>query len=136
MKKLSLSTSFFEDNKIKAISLMKNNDTALLLYLKLLFNCCKEDGDGKLILFGDIPYDEKIISGIYSIPEKTVSECLELLTRFGFITKEDGCYVISNFDEITGKDFRENHNRSQQKYMGKKLYLDDDIAKNTNSAEG
>lgn len=120
MKKISLSTSFFDDNKIKAMSLMKNCDAVLLLYFKLLFGACRDNSDGKLILFGDVAYDEKVISGIYNIPEKTVAECLELLIKFGFLTKTNACYVISNYAEIVGRDNKESHNESQRKYVERK----------------
>lgn len=140
MKKISLPTSFFDDNKIKAMSLMKNCDTALLLYFKFLFGVAKSDGDGKLMLYADVAYDEKIISGIYNIPEKIVSECLELLIKFGMISKSGDCYIISNYSEIIGKDSKENHNASQRRYADKKKNeISADIQKSTgmiNSAEG
>lgn len=120
MKKISLSTSFFDDNKLKAMSLTKNSDTALLLYFKLLFGACRDDSDGKLMLFDDVAYDEKAMSGVFNIPEKTVSECLALLMKFGLIAKTDDCYVISNFIEIVGRDSRESHSNSQRKYAAKR----------------
>lgn len=120
MQNATLSSSFFEESRIKALSLQKDGETALLLWLKLFFAAIREDSDGKLMLYGDVPHDEKSISAVYSVPVATVKSALELLTKFGLLEHGTDHYSISEFAELVSVDKRERHRQSQRKYADAK----------------
>lgn len=116
MQNVTLLSSFFEDSRIRALSLQKDGEAALLLWLRLFFAAVREDGDGRLMLYGDVPHDEKSIAALYSVPQNTVKSALQLLTRFGLLDDAADCLCISNFTELTTLDKRERHRQSQRRY--------------------
>ena len=119
MKKITLQTTFFDNNQIKALLLQNNGDMALILYLKLLFGASKEQSDGRLMFLDDVAYDEKIIAGICNIHEKTVKECLNLLIKFKLILKTNEHYVIADYEKIIGKHIGKKQKKSQLNNVNK-----------------
>ncbi len=98
MQNVALFASFFEESRIKALSLQKDGETALLLWLKLFFTAVREDGDGRVMLYGEVAHDEKSISVVYGVPVNTVKSVLELLTKFGLLVHSSDCFCISGFE--------------------------------------
>ena len=124
MQNAALSASFFEESRIKALSLQKDGETALLLWLKLFFTAVREDGDGRLMLYGEVAHDEKSISAVYGVPVNTVKSVLELLTKFGLLDHSSDCFCICGFAQLASADKRERHRKSQQQYMESKTAVD------------
>lgn len=118
MQNVALSASFFEESRIKALSLQKDGETALLLWLKLFFTAVREDGDFRVMLYGEVAHDEKTISAVYGVPANTVKSVLELLIKFGLLDRSADCFCISNYGELVAADKRERHRKAQQKYAG------------------
>lgn len=116
MQTVTLLASFFEESRIKALSLQKDGETALLLWIRLFFAAVREDGDGTLTLYSDVPHDEKSISIVYGVPVGTVKSALELLVKFGLLVQSADHYAISNFSELLSAHKRERHRQSQKKY--------------------
>lgn len=124
MQNVTLSTSFFEESRIKALTLQKDGETALLLLLKLFFTAVREDGDGRLMLYGEVAHDEKSISAVYGVPLNTVKSALELLTKFDLLDRNADCFCISNYSELVSADKREHHRKAQQRYARSKTVGD------------
>lgn len=124
MQNVALSASFFEESRIKALSLQKDGETAILLWLKLFFTAVREDGDGRVMLYGEVAHDEKSISAVYGVPVNTVKSVLELLTKFGLLIHSSDCFGISGFAQLASADKRERHRKAQQQYMGSKTAVD------------
>lgn len=59
MQNVTLSSSFFEESRIKALSLQKDGETALLLWIKLFFAAVREDSDGRLCSTARLPMMKK-----------------------------------------------------------------------------
>lgn len=124
MQNVTLSASFFEESRIKALLLQKDGETALLLWLKLFFTAVREDGDGRVMLYGEVAHDEKSISAVYGVPVNTVKSVLESLTKFGLLDRSADCFCISGFAQLASADKRERHRKAQQQYMGSKTAVD------------
>lgn len=116
MQNVILSSSFFEESRIKALSLQKDGETALLLWLKLFFSSVREDSEGRLTLYGDVAHDEKSISAVYGVPVKAVETALELLTKFGLLEHSADSYTIRDYAGLVSADKRERHRQSQRRY--------------------
>ena len=120
MQNVTLSSLFFEESRIKALALQKDGETSLVLWLKLFFTAVREDSDARLMLYGDVPHDEKSISAVYGMPVNTAKSALELLTKFGLLDRSADCFCINNYSELVATDKRERHRKAQQKYAGNK----------------
>lgn len=120
MQNAILSSSFFEESRIKALSLQKEGEEALLLWLRLFFAAVREDGDGKLMLYGTVAHDEKSISAVYGLPIAVAKTALELLIKFDLLVHCTDHYAISHFAELQTTHKRERHRKAQQKYVGSK----------------
>lgn len=80
MTHIKLPTSFFDNDKLKAIrGASKDGNLIILLYTMLITVAAKSDAKGQLLLCDDIPYDAKILSGIVGIEDKIVKDGLDLL---------------------------------------------------------
>lgn len=120
MQNITLSASFFEESRIKALSLQKDGETALLLWLKLFFTAVREDSGGKVMLYGEVAHDEKTISAVYGVPVNMVKSVLELLIKFGLLDRNIDYFCISGFAQLASADKRERHRKAQQRYVGSK----------------
>lgn len=117
MQNVTLSASFFEESRIKALSLQKDGETALLLWLRLFFTAVREDSGGKVMLYGEVAHDEKTISTVYGVPVNMVKSVLELLIKFGLLDRNVDCFCISGFAQLASAYKRERHRKAQQQYM-------------------
>lgn len=100
---IKIPTSFFDNDKLKALRSQKDGNNIVLLYVMLIVTAIKSNSDGLLLLCEDIPYDYKILSGILGIDEKTVKDGLDLLVKFGFLDAIDNVYSIVDYDEFADK---------------------------------
>lgn len=103
MTYVKIPTSFFDNDKLKALRSQKDGNNIVLLYVMLIVTAVKSNSDGLLLLCEDIPYDYKILSGILGIEEKTVKDGLDLLVKFGFLDVTDSVYNIVDYDEFADK---------------------------------
>lgn len=110
MQNVTLSSSFFEESRIKA----------LLLWLRLFFAAAREDGDGTLMLYGDVPHDEKSLAAVYGLPVSTVKTALELLTKFGLLERCADHYAISGYCDLATAERKNRHRQAQQRYAKSK----------------
>jgi len=115
MRHIKLPVHFFEDDKLKAIRSQKDGDSVILLYTMLITVAVKSDAGGRLMLCEDIPYDEKILSGILNLPLAVVKTGLDLFVKFGLLTVEDSVFSLVNYDEYadikTIRERRQNADR-------------------------
>ena len=94
---IKLSTSMFDDEKIKLIELMPEGDSLLVIWLKLLCFAGKTDNDGVFRLNKEIPYNAEMLAGIFNRKLSTVRTALDVFQEFGMVTIIDDAYALSNW---------------------------------------
>lgn len=128
MTHIKLPIHFFEDDKLKAVRAQKDGDTVILLYTMLITVAVKSNANGKFMLCENIPYDEKILSGILNLKEPIVKDGLELLVRFGLLTVEGGVYSLVGYDEYADvKTVRERKQNADRQARFKEKHADDTV---------
>ena len=94
---IKLSTSMFDDEKIKLIELMPEGDSLLVIWLKLLCFAGKTDNDGVFRLNKEIPYNAEMLAGIFNRKLSTVRTALDVFQKFGMVTIIDDAYALPNW---------------------------------------
>lgn len=94
---IKLSTSIFDDEKIKLIELMPEGDSLLVIWLKLLCFAGKTDNDGVFRLNKEIPYNAEMLAGIFNRKLSTVRTALDVFQKFGMVTIIDDAYALPNW---------------------------------------
>ena len=95
---VTLPVDFFETGNVRALCMKKGGEEALIVYLHLLCMAIKQDRDGKLMLYGNIPLDDETIARLMYKTEKAVETCMKLLMDFHLITLSNGSYYIVGFE--------------------------------------
>lgn len=92
---VTLPVDFFETGNIRALCMKKGGEEVLVVYLQLLCMAVKQDREGKLMLYGNIPLDDATIARLMYKTEKAVETCMKLLMDFHLISKSaDGIYSV------------------------------------------
>ena len=95
---VTLPTDFFETGNIRALCMKKGGEEALVVYLHLLCMAAKQDREGKLMLYDNIPLDDATIARLMYKTEKAVKTCMKLLMDFHLIALFNGSYYIVWFE--------------------------------------
>ena len=95
---VTLPIDFFETGNIRALCMKKGGEEALIVYLHLLCMAIKQDRDGKLMLYGNIPLDDETIARLMYKTEKAVETCMKLLMDFHLISRSNESYYIVGFE--------------------------------------
>lgn len=122
MQEFMISTSFFDEEKVKALRSVKDGNTFVLLYLMLTAGVIKNETDGQLQLSDSIPYNETIIASLYNLPVQMVKQSMEMLIRFGFVARENGILSIKNYEQFISRNEkkRAQNNARQKRFQEQK----------------
>ncbi|HDR7801336.1 TPA: phage replisome organizer N-terminal domain-containing protein [Bacillus tropicus] len=100
VKWIKLSTSMFEDEKIRLIESLPDADTLLIIWIKLLSQAGKTNASGYIFLSENIPFTEEMLSTVFNRPIATVRLALQTFKQFGMIDITDDQYIcISNWEK-------------------------------------
>src|SRR5690625_291740 len=100
IKWIKLSTSMFEDEKIRLIEQMPDADTILIIWVKLLAQAGKTNASGYIYLAENIPYTDEMLATIFNRPVSTVRLALKTFEQFGMIAiDEDNFIEIANWEK-------------------------------------
>lgn len=100
IKWIKLSTSMFDDEKIKLIEQMPEADTILIIWIKLLSQAGKTNSNGYIYLNENVPYSEEMLSTIFGRSLNTVRLALNTLQDFGMIFIDDAAFIrITNWEK-------------------------------------
>ena len=92
---VTLPTDFFETGNVRALCMKKGGEEALIVYLHLLCMAVKQDREGRLILYGNVPLDNATIARLMYKTEKAVETCMQMLIDFHLIRQTaDGVYSV------------------------------------------
>ena len=102
---VTLPTDFFETGNVRALCMKKGGEEApLIVYLQLYCMAVKQDRDGKLMLYDNIPLDDTTIARLLYITEKAIEACMQLLMEFHLIVQSpEGVYSIAGMQNSQKK---------------------------------
>ena len=95
---VTLPTDFFETGNVRALCMKKGGEEALIVYLHLLCMAVKQDREGRLMLYGNIPLDNATIVRLMYKTEKSIETSMKLLMDFHLIALPNGSYYIVGFE--------------------------------------
>ncbi|PEP06287.1 phage replisome organizer N-terminal domain-containing protein [Bacillus toyonensis] len=93
VKWIKLSTTMFEDEKIRLIESMPEADTLLIIWIKLLAQAGKTNASGYIFLNENIPYTEDMLATLFNRPLNTVRMALGVFKKFGMIDIDNNHYI-------------------------------------------
>lgn len=92
---VTLPVDFFETGNVRALCMKKGGEEALIVYLHLLRMAVKQDRDGKLMLYDNIPLDDATIARLLYKTEKSLESCMQMLIDFHLIRQTaEGVYSV------------------------------------------
>ena len=95
---VTLPTDFFETGNVRALCMKKGGEEALIVYLQLLCMAVKQDREGRLMLYGNVPLDDATIARLMYKTEKAIEASMKLLMDFHLIALSNGSYYIVGFE--------------------------------------
>ncbi|KXY34865.1 phage replisome organizer N-terminal domain-containing protein [Bacillus sp. FSL K6-0067] len=105
VKWIKLSTTMFEDEKIRLIESMPEADTLLIIWIRLLAQAGKTNASGYIFLSKNTPYSDEMLATLFNRPIATVRLVLQTFQRFGMIEITDDQYIcISNWEKHQNVD--------------------------------
>ncbi|PFK18164.1 phage replisome organizer N-terminal domain-containing protein [Bacillus cereus] len=128
VKWIKLSTSMFEDEKIRLIESMPEADTLLIIWIRLLAQAGKTNASGYIFLSKNIPYSDEMLATLFNRPIATVRLALQTFQQFGMIEITDDQYIcISNWEKhqnVDGLEKIREQNRLRKQRQREKLKLE------------
>ncbi|HHT7063010.1 TPA: phage replisome organizer N-terminal domain-containing protein [Bacillus cereus] len=128
VKWIKLSTSMFEDEKIRLIESLPDADTLLIIWIKLLSQAGRINANGYIFLSENIPFTEEMLSTLFNRPIATVRLALQTFKQFGMIDITDDQYIcISNWEKhqnVDGLEKIREQNRLRKQKQREKLRLE------------
>lgn len=104
VKWIKITTSMFDDEKIKLIRKLPEADSILLTWIQLLTQAGKANASGSIVLSETIPYTEEMLATIFDRPINIIRLALNTFKQFGMIDDEDGVISISNWEKHQNLD--------------------------------
>src|SRR5690625_4123504 len=105
VKWIKLSTSMFDDEKIKLIEQMPDADTILIIWIKLLAQAGKTNSSGYIFLNETIPYTDEMLATIFNRPVSTIRLALKTFEEMGMIGIDDNSFIrITNWEKHQSVD--------------------------------
>jgi len=128
VKWIKLSTSMFEDEKIRLIESMPEADTLLIIWIRLLAQAGKTNASGYIFLSKNIPYSDEMLATLFNRPITTVRLALQTFQQFGMIEITNDQYIcISNWEKhqnVDGLEKIREQNRLRKQKQREKLKLE------------
>jgi predicted phage replisome organizer/uncharacterized phage protein (TIGR02220 family) len=128
VKWIKLTTSMFDDEKIKFIDSLPERDTIFYIWIRLIVLAGKCNAGGYIFLTDSIPYTDEMLSGIINRPLNTVKLALTTFQKLGMIDTDARGINLLNFikyQNIEGLDkIRDQTRRRVALYRGKQRLLE------------
>lgn len=134
IKWIKLSTDIFNNKKIKQIESMKNGDTLVIIWIKLLTLAGSINDNGYIYITSEIPYTKEGLATELNKPLKVVEKAIELFESYEMIDIEDGFIIISSWEKyqnVEGLDKIREQNRDRAKrYRQRKSNVTSNVTSN------
>lgn len=130
VKWIKLTTSMFDDEKIKFIDSLPDRDTIFYIWIRLLVLAGKCNAGGYIFLTENIPYTEESLSSVINRPLNTVKLAMSTFLKLGMIdTDSRGIYLLNfnKYQNIEGLErIREQTKKRVAQYRERKKLLEYD----------
>ncbi len=128
VKWIKLSTSMFEDEKIRLIESLPEADSILVIWVKLLAQAGKTNASGYIFLNENIPFTDEMLATLFNRPLPVIRLALRTFQDFGMIEiSSDHIISISNWEKhqnLEGLEkIREQNRLRKQKQRAKSLLV-------------
>ena len=124
VKWLKITTSMFDDEKIKFIDSLPDRDTIFYIWIRLIVLAGKCNAGGYIFLTEHIPYTDEMLSSVINRPLNTVKLALSTFVKLGMIDTDDKGIFLVNFSKhqnIEGLDkIKEQWRINSKKYREKR----------------
>lgn len=121
---IKLNINIFDDEKMKLIDSLPENDAIFRIWIYLLSLAGKTNDSGLVYLSNHIPYTEEMIASLCNRPISTVRLALKTFKNFGMIELfDDNLIAISNWEKhqnIDGLEKIREQNRKRQQVFREK----------------
>lgn len=105
VKWIKVSTSMFDDEKIRYIEQLREADSILIILVKLLILAGKKNAGGEVYLTDEIHYTEEMLAAIWHREVDTVRLALQTFCKLKMIEiKADGTIIICNWGKHQSLD--------------------------------
>jgi len=92
---IKITTTIFDDEKIKIIDTMPDHDAILVIWIKLLTLAGKSNAGGILQISDTLPYTNEMLAAVFNRPLQTVNMALAAFESLGMIEKHDKIQIIN-----------------------------------------
>ena len=92
---IKITTSIFDDEKIKIIDSMPDHDAILVIWIKLLTLAGKCNARGCLLISDSLPYTDEMLSAVFSRPLNTVKMALGIFEQLGMVCRSDAIQLVN-----------------------------------------
>ena len=100
VKWIKITTSIFDDEKVKIIDTYPARDEILVIWFKLLTLSGKINENGMLFLSDKMPYTTEMLAAVFNREIKSVEMSLSIFEKLGMITiKENDVINIKNWEK-------------------------------------
>lgn len=125
IKWIKLSTSMFDDEKIRLIQAMPESDAIIVIWVRLLTLAGKTNDDGQIYINENMPYNEEMFSTLFNKPLNTIRLAMDTLKKFGMIDIFDnGTIFVNNWEKhqnLEGMDkIKQQNAKRNRKYRERK----------------
>ncbi|GGE16318.1 hypothetical protein GCM10011571_17480 [Marinithermofilum abyssi] len=96
---IRISTSMFEDEKVKLIQALPEGDTLVVIWIRLLTMAGKTNDNGYIYLSEGTPYTPQMLSVIMNKPQPVMDLALRTFTDFQMIEVDEKGICILNWEK-------------------------------------
>lgn len=140
IKWIKVSTDIWNNKKIKQIEALKNGDTYIVIWLKLLTLAGTINDNGYIYVTPNIPFTDKGLAVELNKPLKIVKEAIELFEDYEMIDIEDGYIVLTGWEKhqnVEGLDkIREQTKERVKRYRQRKSNAECNVTSNADVTDG
>ena len=100
---LKLSKDFFKRHDIRFLESLENGHEISLFYLKML--CESVDHNGQLRFSEEVPYNARLLGGIFEVSTELAKNALEVLEELHLVEiMEDGTLMMTEVESMIGSE--------------------------------
>ena len=127
VKWIKLTTSIFENRKIRQIECLPDGDAIIVVWVKLLCLAGNINDAGFVYFTKEIPYTDQMLATQFNRPLTTIQLALKTFEQFGMLEVIDNVLHISNWEKYQSVDrlseLREYNRLAKQKSRAKQKLL-------------
>jgi predicted phage replisome organizer len=97
IKWIKITTSMFEDEKIRYLESLPDADSLIVIWIKLLTLCGKSNACGYILLTENIPYTEEMLANQFHRPLNTIKLAIQMFLKLGMVESNEKGYFVSNW---------------------------------------